>query len=75
MSKEDSMRALLHISIAVVLLLAARPQLTAAAPEADLDKLAGQPADIAPSAYQYRCDRPAAENPPESAFLFTALEA
>ena len=27
-----------------------------------------------PSAYQYRCDRPAADNPPESVFLFTALK-
>ena len=33
---------------------------------ADLDKLAGQPADIAPSAYLYRADRRAEENPPEA---------
>ena len=33
---------------------------------ADLEKLAGQPADIAPSAYQYRADRKPEENPPES---------
>ena len=32
----------------------------------DLDKLVGQPADIAPSAYQYRADRPSDRNPPES---------
>jgi hypothetical protein len=32
----------------------------------DLDKLVGQPADIAPSAYQYRADRKPEENPPES---------
>jgi hypothetical protein len=32
----------------------------------DLDKLVGQPADIASSAYQYRADRKADENPPES---------
>jgi len=32
----------------------------------DLEKLAGQPADIAPSAYQYRADRKSEENPPES---------
>ena len=31
-----------------------------------LDELEGQPANIAPSAYQYRSDRPAEENPPES---------
>ena len=30
------------------------------------DKLVGQPADIASSAYQYRADRKADENPPES---------
>ena len=29
----------------------------------------GQPADVAPSAYQYRADRPAADNPPESWIL------
>ena len=33
---------------------------------ADVDKLAGQPADIAPSAYLYRADRRAEENPPEA---------
>ncbi len=33
---------------------------------ADLDRLVGQPADIAPSAYQYRADRKAEENAPES---------
>ena len=33
---------------------------------ADVDKLAGQPADIAPSAYLYRADRPTQENPPEA---------
>ena len=32
----------------------------------DVDKLAGQAADIAPSAYLYRADRPAAQNPPEA---------
>ncbi len=32
----------------------------------DLDGLAGQPVDIAPSAYQYRADREAEDNPPES---------
>jgi len=30
------------------------------------DELAGQPADIAPSAYLYRADRKAEENPPEA---------
>ncbi len=32
----------------------------------DLAVLVGQPADIAPSAYQYRADRKAEENQPES---------
>ncbi len=34
--------------------------------ELDLDQMVGQLADIAPSAYLYRCDRPADQNPPES---------
>ena len=33
---------------------------------AELDKLVGQPVDIAPSAYQYRADRKADQNQPES---------
>ena len=56
----------LYISTAVMLILAARAELTAATPGADLDKLVGQPADIASSAYQYRADRKPEENPPES---------
>ena len=36
---------------------------------ADLLKMAGQPADIAASAYQYRADRPADQNDPESWIL------
>ena len=69
------MRAfLLHVLMTVVLFFAARGALTATTPGPDLDKLIGQPADVAPSAYQYRCDRPAADNPPESVFLFTALK-
>lgn len=44
-----------------------------AADEPDLDGLVGQSADIAPSAYQYRSDRSAEENPPETAFLFGAI--
>ena len=34
--------------------------------EPSFGQLAGQPVDIAPSAYQYRADRKAGENPPES---------
>ena len=37
-----------------------------AAESSELDALVGQPVDIAASAYQYRADRPAAENAPES---------
>ena len=40
--------------------------LSARAERPDLEKLVGQPADIASSAYQYRADRKADENPPES---------
>ncbi|MGA2498908.1 MAG: hypothetical protein ABSH20_14290, partial [Tepidisphaeraceae bacterium] len=36
---------------------------------AGLARLAGQPADVAPSAYSYRADRKAMENPPESWLL------
>ncbi len=34
--------------------------------QAGPEKLAGRPADIAPSAYQFRADREAGQNPPES---------
>jgi hypothetical protein len=37
--------------------------------KSDLDKRVGQPVDISPSAYQYRADRPAEQNPPESWIL------
>lgn len=37
-----------------------------AAVNANAGPAVGQPADIAPSAYAYRCDRPADQNPPES---------
>ena len=43
--------------------LAANPEPSA------LDKLIGQPADIAASAYSYRADRKAGENPPEAWIL------
>jgi hypothetical protein len=48
--------------VVVFLALGAR----AVEPPRDPDKLVGQPADIAASAYQYRADRKAEENPPES---------
>jgi hypothetical protein len=48
----------------------AADQLAAASTaETDLGKRAGQPADIAASAYGYRADRKADENPPESWIL------
>lgn len=40
----------------------------------ELASMAGQPADIAPSAYQCRSDRKPEENPPETDFLFTAIK-
>jgi len=40
--------------------------LAAVAAAAESDELAGQPADIVPSAYLYRADRKAEENPPEA---------
>ena len=52
---------------AALLALAAAPgALAAPDPAPDLAALVGQPADIAPSAYVYRSDRPATANPPES---------
>jgi len=49
-----------------LVLAGALPAQAADVGRADLDRLAGQPADIAPSAYLYRADRKADENPPES---------
>jgi len=49
--------------LAVAFLL---PDAPAAEPPPRVDELAGQAADIASSAYQYRADRKAEENPPES---------
>ena len=76
-----SMASLMHIAgfpRAAVLMaglsaaLASQPALeTKGPPLEELAGLVGQPADIAPSAYQFRADRPAAQNPPETAFLFT----
>ena len=63
----------LHALMTIVLFLAAGVTHAANA-DADFAKLIGQPADVAPSAYQYRCDRPAADNPPETVYLFTALK-
>ncbi len=42
---------------------------TAAAASIDMEALVGRPADLAPSAYQYRADRDAQASPPESWIL------
>jgi len=71
-SKEKQMNAITKAtSVAVLVTLGLALATWAAEPPkpespADLDKLVGQPADIAPSAYQYRADRPPDRNPPES---------
>ena len=51
-----------------VLLAVARSASATEMKEGDMDTLVGQQVDIAPSAYQYRADRKAEENPPESWF-------
>ena len=52
--------------VSLILAIAMGAGLNAAAAQSDLDKLVGQPADIASSAYQYRADRKPEDNPPES---------
>ncbi len=56
----------LSMSLTFTILLIAGP--ASATEPAELAKLVGQPADIASSAYQYRANRKADENPPESWF-------
>jgi prepilin-type N-terminal cleavage/methylation domain-containing protein len=53
--------------LVVIAILAAmeRPAIASSSPQ-DLASLVGKPVDIAPSAYQYRADRMAEDNPPES---------
>jgi hypothetical protein len=55
----------LSMSLMFTVALASR---AADAERPDVEKLVGQPADIASSAYQYRADRKTDENPPESWF-------
>ena len=55
--------------VALVLVFAGSGELNAATPGPDIDRLVGQPADVAPSAYSYRADRKPDENPPESWIL------
>ena len=54
------------LSISLMLTIALGGSLSARAEQPDVEKLVGQPADIASSAYQYRADRGADLNPPES---------
>ena len=54
------------LCLATVVCLAGGPGRGEEGRPADLEKMVGQPADIAPSAYQWRADRPPRENPPES---------
>lgn len=55
--------------LAVILLWGLLPGAGAAVAAADIDRHVGQRAEIAASAYAYRADRPADENPPESWLL------
>lgn len=54
------------VRLMTLVCLASWPLLGQERQPTDSAKLAGEPADIAPSAYQYRADRKAEENPPES---------
>jgi hypothetical protein len=54
------------ISMWFVITIALVASLSANTEQTDIEKLAGQPADIASSAYQYRADRTAEQNSPES---------
>ena len=56
-------------SILLLLLNVMAATLMAESTGANRDRLVGQPADIAPSAYCYRYDRAANQNPPESWIL------
>ena len=60
---------LVGMAVTVSMVTAGEPQAGAATgivAAAELERLVGQPADIASSAYQYRADRRPEENPPES---------
>ena len=60
---------LVGMAMTVSMVTAGEPQSGAATgivAAAELERLVGQPADIASSAYQYRADRRPEENPPES---------
>ena len=54
------------VSLMILVCPACWPVLGQERQPTNLEKLAGQPADVAPSAYQYRADRKSEENPPES---------
>ena len=55
--------------LAITCLLLSTAGADATEQSSDLDSLVGRPVDIAPSAYLYRADRKADENPPESWIL------
>ena len=61
-----------HVLLALLwvpLVFAADPSAAPAASQAHPESLLGQPADLAPSAYLYRANRKAEENPPEAWIL------
>ena len=66
MSRSHFRIAACVFSTSLVFTIAAGAAASAIAEQPDVEKLVGQPADIASSAYQYRADRKADENPPES---------
>ncbi|MHB8969769.1 MAG: hypothetical protein ACYC3X_11430 [Pirellulaceae bacterium] len=57
----------LSISLILTIAMGAVPNAEAAQP--DLDRLIGQPADIASRADQYRADRKPEDNPPKEVWL------
>jgi hypothetical protein len=57
-----------RVVAALIVLLSGSVASPATGLSGDIDKLVGQPADIASSAYQYRADRNADQNQPESWF-------
>ena len=57
---------ILGFSLLLTCAIALSARTSANADQPDLEKLVGQPADIASSAYQYRADRNARQNAPES---------
>ncbi|OHB77050.1 MAG: hypothetical protein A2W31_02070 [Planctomycetes bacterium RBG_16_64_10] len=67
--KTDVNRAVLRTIALAVVMTGPGASIAGVQPGGDLTALEGRLADIAPSSYQYRADRPAADNPPESWLL------